>query len=410
MKTNTERLFLHLLELGKVGEKENGGITRLSFTEEEKQAKELVKAYMKEAGLLVREDSVGNLIGRKEGTNANAPVILIGSHLDSVPDGGKFDGSLGVLAGIEVLHSLMEQKIKTTHPIEVIAFKDEEGARFGCGMIGSRAITGKLGLELLKQVDASGISMAEAMKETGLDIAEIVDLARNPECVKAYIELHIEQGKVLEDHHLPIGIVSGIAGPVWMNFTLIGEAGHAGATPMNVRRDPIVAGAKIITYINNRTKRYPDAVATIGQINILPNAINVIPSQMEFSLDLRDVHEATRDKIEILIRSYAEKICDRHGIKLDINILQRVSPSLCNSEICNIIEEGCKEAGEEPFYLVSGAGHDGMQFKDFCPVGMIFVRSRNGISHRADEWSSQEDCGAGTEVLYNTILKLDKYT
>lgn len=409
MMINEERLYQHLLELGKIGENENCGITRLSFTKEEKEAKKLVESYMKQAGLDVREDAVGNLIGRKEGLNPEAAIILIGSHLDTVPNGGKFDGTLGVIAGIEVLQSMNENGIKTIHPMEVIAFTDEEGSRFGSGMLGSRGIAGTLKTDALRHTDQDGISIAEAMEKAGLDPKKIDDSARKGETVKAYLELHIEQGQVLENKNLPVGIVTGIAGPLWVKFTLTGEAGHAGSTPMNLRRDPMIAASKIIGYIDAETRKYANAVTTIGKIAALPGGINVIPQQIEFTLDLRDSDESIRDEIENKIKFYAGQICHESKIELNITVLQRVAPCPCSQEICGIIEEACTAAGVHSAYLMSGAGHDGMQFKDFCPIGMIFVRSTKGISHRPDEWSSKEDCGNGAEVLYYTILKLDKH-
>jgi allantoate deiminase len=408
MIINKSRLFDHLSQLSHIGRHENGGITRFSFTKEEKEAKELVSTYMKQAGLVVWEDVMGNLIGRKEGTNKEAETILIGSHLDTVPQGGRFDGALGVIAGIEILQAMNEQRIETIHPIEVIAFTDEEGSRFGNGMFGSRAIAGTLKAEDFQFVDEQGISVAEAMKNAGLDPDKAYTAARKAEGVKAYIELHIEQGKVLENHNLPVGVVSGIAGPLWLKFTLTGEAGHAGATPMNIRRDPVIAASRIIDHIDKETRKYSNAVATIGKISVLPGGINIIPKQIEFTLDLRDIDETIRDNIENNIKSYAEQVCSKYGIELDVSIIQRVAPTLCSQEISRIIGEACKISGINPFVLTSGAGHDGMQFKDFCPIGMIFVRSQKGISHTPEEWSSEDDCGNGAEVLYHTVLKLAK--
>lgn len=229
------------MELGEIGKQLSGGVTRLSFTAEERRAKDLVVSYMREAGLAVHEDAAGNVIGRKEGTNREASVVLIGSHLDSVYNGGRFDGPLGVLAGIEVVQSMNEQGVKTHHPIEVVAFTDEEGARFRFGMIGSRAMAGTLPPEALDYRDANGISVAEAMRWAGGDPNRLHEAARKRGTVKAYVELHIEQGRVLEEAGLPVGIVTGIAGLIWVKFTIEGKAEHAGATPMSLRRDPLAA-------------------------------------------------------------------------------------------------------------------------------------------------------------------------
>src|ERR671917_289807 len=245
-----ERLWRRISDLGEIGGQEEGGVTRLSLTDEERAAKDRVASYMEEAGLSVREDAAGNLIGRREGRNPETPAVLIGSHVDSVYNGGNFDGPLGVLAGIEVLQTMEERGIETEHPVEVVAFTDEEGVRFSFGMIGSRALAGKLTPEdLTSYEDEDGVSIAEAMFAYGLDPELIGDAARPEDSVRAYVELHIEQGRVLENEDLPAGVVTGIAGPVWLRFILEGETGHAGATPMNLRRDALAAAAEIMGVI-----------------------------------------------------------------------------------------------------------------------------------------------------------------
>jgi allantoate deiminase len=403
---NEERLWSRLMQLSEIGKQEDGGITRLSFSPEERQAKDLVMTFMKEAGLSIREDEVGNLIGRKEGRIKDAPVILIGSHLDSVPNGGNFDGPLGVIAGIEVLQTMNEQGIVTEKPIEVIAFTDEEGTRFGFGMIGSRAIAGTLTYYDLKHTDENGISIAMAMKEVGFDPSNISNAAKEKGSVKAYLELHIEQGKVLENENLSVGVVSGIAGPLWTKWTLKGEAAHAGTAPMHIRKDPLVAAANIIEIIEDEVKKYKNAVGTVGKMSVKPGGVNVIPGQVEFTFDLRDIDKNVRNNIEQNIAAKAKKICQDRGVELVIEDLQRVPPAPCSTEIQEIIRNSCKELGIDTMTLPSGAGHDGMQLIDLCPIGMIFVRSKNGISHNPEEWSSKEDCAKGTQVLYHSVLEL----
>lgn len=404
---NAERLWDRLMQLGTIGTCEAGGITRLSFSPEERAAKDLIAGFMKEAGLTVREDEVGNLIGRKEGKNPAAPVVLIGSHIDSVPSGGNFDGPLGVLAGVEVLQTMIEQGVETEHPIEVLAFTDEEGTRFGFGMIGSRGIAGSLTQdELLLPQDGQGISIAEAMRNSGLDPEKIKGAARTPESVKAYVELHIEQGKVLESRGLSVGVVSGIAGPLWVKFVLEGEAGHAGATPMNLRRDPLTAAAEVMLCIEREAARMPISVGTVGKMQVFPGGVNIIPGRVEFSLDLRDIDEAIRDEVEQRIMSEAEAICARRNVGLTVELLQKVPPVACSEMIQDAIREACAAEGLETMTLPSGAGHDGMQLLDLCPVGMIFARSRDGISHNPAEYTSKEDCGNGAQVLYRTVLSL----
>ncbi|MUG47339.1 Zn-dependent hydrolase [Paenibacillus woosongensis] len=407
MEINKDRLWARLMELGEIGKQSSGGVTRYSFTLDESRAKELVIAYMKEAGLAVREDAAGNIIGRREGTNPEAAVVLTGSHIDTVPDGGMFDGALGVLSAIEALQRIDELEIRNVHPIEVIAFTDEEGSRFGFGMIGSRAVAGTLRQEDLEQRDEQAVSIADAMRSAGLAPERIGEAAKPPHEVKAYVELHIEQGRVLENLNKPVGLVTGIAGPLWQQFTLSGQAGHAGATPMPLRRDPMQAAAEILNYIYAEAKKYENAVATVGKLRTLPGGVNVIPGEVQFSLDLRDIDEAERDRLEASIRAYSQQVCEKLGIELRIDLLQRVAPAPSSPMVQEAVAQAGKLAGlSELPRLVSGAGHDGMQFSSLWPLGMIFVRSRNGISHNPEEWSSSEDCTAGTEVLYHTLLQL----
>lgn len=404
-----DRIWKRIFELAEIGKREKGGVSRLSFTEEERAAKELAASYMEEAGLSVYEDAVGNLIGHHEGRDPDAPAVLVGSHLDSVYNGGNFDGPLGVLAGIEILQTMHERGVETEHPIEVVAFTDEEGARFGFGMIGSRALAGTLTPEdLRRHEDERGTSIAEAMGNIGLDPDSIGDAARPPGSVKAYVELHIEQGKLLENEDLPVGIVTGIAGPLWLRFGLEGEARHAGTTPMRLRRDALAAATHIMRSVEAEASRTGTTVGTVGQLSLSPGGINIIPGQVEFSLDLRDIDERVRDEVEQRIVQEANKLCDERAIGLSIETLQRVAPVPCSESVQNAAKSACEELDLRPYFLASGAGHDGMQLRDLCPVGMVFARSKGGISHNPAEWTSQEDCVVGCNLLYRTVLNLAK--
>lgn len=404
---DAERLWRRISDLGEVGKVEGGGVTRLSFTREERAAKDRVASYMEEAGLAVYEDAVGNLFGRREGRDAGAPAVLIGSHVDSVYNGGNFDGSLGVLAGIEVLHAMEEEGLETGHPVEVVAFTDEEGVRFSLGMIGSRALAGKLTPEdLTTYKDENGVSIAEAMRAYGLDPNRVEEAARSEGSVKAYVELHIEQGRVLESEDLPAGVVTGIAGPLWLRFVLEGEAGHAGATPMNLRRDALAAAAEIAGLVETTAVRTGTTVGTVGRLDLEPGGINIIPGTARFTLDLRDIDEGVRDRVEGRILQGAEEACRRRGVGLEIETLQRLAPAPCSELVRDAAKRACERLGIRPHALPSGAGHDGMQLTDLYPMGMIFVRSRDGLSHNPDEWSSKEDCAVGANVLYWTVLDL----
>lgn len=401
-----ERLWRRISQLGKIGRREGGGVTRLSFSEEERAAKDLVTSYMEEAGLSVREDAVGNLIGRREGKNPEAPVVLIGSHVDSVYDGGDFDGPLGVLAGVEVLQTMQENGVEAEHPVEVVAFTDEEGARFSFGMIGSRALAGRLSEEDLRHADADGVSVADAMRERGLDPERIGEAARHEGSVKAYVELHIEQGRVLESEDLPAGIVSGIAGPVWLSFSLEGETGHAGATPMNLRRDALAAAAEILGVIEGEASATGTSVGTVGRIEARPGGVNIIPGDVRFTLDLRDIDESVRDGVEARVRERATETCERRGVGLETEELQRLAPAPCSEVVRNTAERACERVGIRPLSLQSGAGHDGMQFAGLWPMGMIFVRSKDGVSHNPAEFSTKEDCAVGCGILYYAVQDL----
>ncbi len=402
---NSNRLWSRIHELSSIGQTPDNGVTRFSYTDVEHEANEQVKKYMEEAGLEVTFDAVGNVIGTLPGSK-DLPAILLGSHLDTVPNGGKFDGSLGVLTAIEVVQSLQEQNIHLNHPVKVIAFKDEEGSRFGFGMIGSLAVAGNLQKKDLQRKDANGVSLHDAMIKQGYSPENILEARMDD--VKLYLELHIEQGKVLEKENVPVGVVTGIAGPLWLKFSLIGQAEHAGATPMNQRKDPLVAASLIISETEKLAKKYENAVATVGTISLAPGGVNVIPGSVEFTIDIRDVKEELRDQLEKQIKDYAATITAEREIDLSIEDLQRVAPVLCSNEIQNTIKESIADQGYPVISLPSGAGHDGMQFKDRFPVGMIFVRSQHGISHNPQEFTTKEDAKAGAETMLKTVCKLDK--
>ena len=401
-----ERLWRRLSELAEVGKRESGGVTRLSFTEEERAAKDLVASFMQEAGLAVREDSAGNLFGRREGGDPDAPAVLVGSHVDSVYEGGNFDGPLGVLAGIEVAQTMEEGGVETVRPVEVVAFTDEEGARFSFGMIGSRALAGTLSGEDLQHEDEDGVSIAEAMRNYGLDPERISEAARPGGSLAAYLELHIEQGRVLEKEALPVGIVTGIAAPVWRRLIFGGETGHAGTTPMEMRRDALAAAAEVATVVEREASVTGTSVGTVGQMSVEPGGINIIPGRVELSLDLRDIDEGTRDLVEDRILERARGVCEGRGVGFETEVLQRMTPVSCSETVRGAVLAACEGLGLGTYDLASGAAHDGMQLVELCPVGMIFVRSKAGVSHSPDEWSSKEDCTAGANVLYHATIDL----
>jgi len=401
-----KRLWRRLSELAEIGKQESGGVTRLSLTKVERAAKDLVASFMEEAGLEVREDAAGNLFGRREGKDPGAQAVLVGSHLDSVYEGGNFDGPLGVLAGVEVAQTMEEGGVETIRPVEVVAFTDEEGTRFSFGMIGSRALAGTLSEEDLQHEDEDGISIADAMRHYGLDPERIEEAARPRDSLAAYLELHVEQGRVLQNEDLPVGVVTGIAAPVWRRLVFTGETGHAGTTPMKLRRDALAAAAEVAAVVEDEALATGTSVGTVGQLSLEPGGINIIPGRVELSLDLRDIDEGTRDLIEDRILERARALCEGRGVGLETEVLQRMTPISCSETVRGAVRAACEGLDLGTYDLASGAAHDGMQLVGLCPVGMIFVRSKGGVSHNPDEWSSKEDCMAGANVLYHATLDL----
>ena len=407
MNINSERLWNRIHKLSEIGKDENGGVTRLAFTETERKAKDLVITFMKDAGLAVREDEVGNLIGRREGAIFNSQVVMTGSHIDSVINGGNFDGPAGVLSAIEALQTMNEKGIVTESPLEVIVFTDEEGARFSTGMLGSLSAAGKLSKkELYSAKDKNGVTIAEAMKQAGLDPELAANAKRNPEEIKAYVELHIEQGKVLENADASVGIVTGIVGVDWYRVTLKGEAGHAGTTPMGLRKDPLAAAAKIMSYGEELARNEKSAVVTVGQLEVKPGGINIIPGEVAFSFDIRDIKKENMNDIFAKLKAYIETTCDERGIELEIQQLHSLDPSPCSESIIKKMEESFAETEVQSIKLISGAGHDAMVMASITDMGMIFIRSKDGISHNPKEWSDQKDLAMGAEVLFKTLVKL----
>lgn len=403
---NQTRLFERLNSLGNIGRTPQGGVTRLALSELDRQGIDLIGGWMHEAGLQVRMDAAGNLIGRKEGRVADWPVVLTGSHSDTTQEGGMFDGALGIVGGIEVLQTMSEHGVVTDHALEVCAYRDEEGCRFAASYSGSRIMTGKHEPTRLLRTDENGISIAQALQALGIDPERVQEAARVPGSVKAHVELHIEQGNVLASRGLSVGIVTGICASSRSRITLTGEARHAGTTPMSLRRDPMAAAAAIIQMIEEEARLTQSAVATVGSIRAFPGGVNVIPNKVEFSLDCRDIDAAVRDVLLDRIVAQSRGICEERDIGFDITIFGRGVSKLCSNEVQEPIKSAFEKLNFPVFSLPSGAGHDSGSYYDFCPMGMIFVRSKDGISHNPDEWSTPEDCADGVRILYYTLLEL----
>lgn len=406
---NGERLASRLDELSRIGLMDSGGVTRPGYSAEEKEAKELVIRWMKNAGLTVTEDGAGNVFGRLEGKTAG-PSIASGSHVDSVPNGGHFDGPLGVLSALEVAESWRETGFIPEKPYEIVIFSDEEGSRFKSSLTGSRAFMGQLKPEEMDSLhDENGKTFREVLSEYGSSAEECLKAGRNGREFETFVEVHIEQGKVLERENQPVGVVKGIAGPASLEVTFTGEAGHAGNTPMAGRRDPLVAASLFVAAIENFPKQISDtAVATVGKLNVHPNGFNVIAQEVILTVDIRDIFEETRDQLLDLIKTEAVKIAEERGIEVQMKLNAKIKPL----PISEVLQAGIAESLEKfditPVYIPSGAGHDTMIVGTEVPAAMLFVRSRDGISHNPREWTSLNDCVYGVHVLKHFVEGLMK--
>ncbi|MFD2922426.1 M20 family metallo-hydrolase [Halobacillus naozhouensis] len=405
-----DRIAKRLHEISKIGLTEDGGSLRVGFSQEEKKAKTLVKGWMEELGLSVREDGAGNVFGRLEGKDTSLPAIVSGSHLDSVPNGGHFDGPLGVLSSLELVESWRITGYQPTRPYEVVIFSDEEGSRFNSGLTGSRAMTGDVDMELQSSlVDSNGHSFERVMNETGLSEESFAGAVRNLKEIESFVEVHIEQGKKLEQQNLPVGIVSGIAGPSWLEVEFRGSAGHAGNTPMTERQDALVAAGEFISNIHELPGRVSDsAVATVGKLHVYPNGINVIPGKVALHVDIRDIHEETRTELIKLIITEAEKASDKFGVRCNHKQTLQVTPVPIQSGIKQHLRQAMAEHNIRAAELPSGAGHDALIIGRHLPAAMLFVKSKNGVSHNPDEWSSLNDCVQGVHVLKSYVESIDK--
>ncbi|MGM0875383.1 MAG: allantoate amidohydrolase [Bacillota bacterium] len=386
--------------------KPSKGVTRLSFTQESRAAENLVIDWMKQAGMSVKKDEMSNIIGRYEGIDPLAPVLMMGSHLDSVVDAGKYDGILGVLAAIEVVQVLSDCGISPIHPIEVISFCDEEGTRFHTTFLGSKAIAGTLVEEDLQQQDDSGISIASALNNIGIDPSKFRAAKRNRKELLGFLELHIEQGPVLQEKQFPCGIVTGFAGASRFMLHIEGKAGHAGTVPLERRKDALVGAAEAIVLIENNAKLMNCLMATVGKLLVKPGASNVIPGYVSFSLDVRDLNEDRKYSFIQNIFQEIQHICQERKLSFRYEKIFEVPPVSCSEEFVTLIEEVFIENSFPAIHMVSGAGHDTMAMSDITEVGMIFVRCKDGISHHPDEYVSIEDIEIGTRLLLETVLKI----
>jgi len=391
--------------IGKIGDT---GTSRPAMSQLEKQAFNLAASWMKDAGMTTHIDHFGNLIGRLEGTDPELPVLMMGSHLDSQPYGGRFDGVAGVLGAIEVVMAMKENNIRPKRSVEVISFADEEGWRFNKGLFGSRGILGKLEEGELERKDKEGIARMQALKDFGCDPNKFKESEYSQGSIHAYLELHIEQGPVLDIAGKPVGIVSGISGPLWLTVKLKGMAGHAGSVPMPLRKDALLGAAEITVALHKIVTQKPGnpTVGTVATMNVFPASRNIIAEEVSFTVDLRDIDHERRDQYESQLRRKIKAICKKHGLSYEISEDTNSAPRYCADWIKNIIASNCHKLSLEAPQLMSGPFHDAMALSYACDYGMIFVRCKDGISHNPLEYSSYEDLALATEVLYGTALDI----
>ena len=405
LRVNGARLNEHLKALSEFGKNPQGGVSRVAYSEADRQGREYVMGLMRAAKLDVSVDAAGNLIGRRPAANNDDSLrpILFGSHIDSVPEGGNYDGNVGSLAAIEVAQTLFENKVMTRHPLEVVILQNEEG-----GLIGSRAMDGELGEKELDLVSRSGKTIREGIKFIGGDPAKLATVKRSKGSIAAYLELHIEQGGTLEADKVDIGIVEGIVGINWWDVTIEGFANHAGTTAMNNRQDALLAGAKFIEAVNRVVTSVPGRqVGTVGRIQALPGAPNVIPGKVVLSLELRDLDARKIDMLYQKIRAEADQIAQSGKVTFDFKQINVNIPAPTDTRIRAIIDSSAKELGLSTKVLPSGAGHDAQDMARLAPVGMIFIPSVGGISHSPKEFSTPKDIENGANVLLGAVMKVD---
>jgi len=403
LRVNGARLNRHLAELAEFGKNPQGGVTRLAYSEADRQGREYVMGLMRAARLDVRIDAAGNIVGRRAGRDPRLPPLVCGSHIDSVPDGGNYDGDVGSLGAIEVAQTLAENGVATRHPLEVIVFQNEEG-----GLIGSRALSGDLTERELELVSRSGKTIRDGIRFIGGDPERLATVRRKRGDVAAYVELHIEQGGFLDAERLDIGIVEGIVGINWWDVTVEGFANHAGTTPMDRRRDALLAAARFVEGVNRVVTSVPGRqVGTVGRIQALPGAPNVIPGKVVLSLELRDLDAAKIAQLYERIRAEARRIAEASGTTFDFKEINVNVPAPTDARVRAVIAQAARELGLTTKLMPSGAGHDAQDMARLGPIGMIFIPSVGGISHSPRELSRPHDITNGANVLMHTVLRLD---
>ena len=410
VRIDSERLWGRIVALGEIGAIIGPGgelgCARLALTDADREGRDLVSGWMRDLGLVVTIDAIGNVVGTRAGTDPGAAPVMTGSHIDTVATGGRFDGNLGVLAGLEVVETLETLGIATRRPISVAFFTDEEGARFAPDMLGSLVYVGGMALEEALDVTATddGARLGDELARIGYAGPIPCPSASPPH---AYVELHIEQGPILEDEGVTIGVVEGVQGISWTELTITGRSAHAGTTPMSLRRDPAVVAAAITTFARELTRRLGGAqVATVGRIDLHPNLVNVVPATATITVDLRNTDEETLVVAEDAVVAEVARLADAEDVTVTRRSLARFRPVEFDAQTVDLVEATARRLGYSTWRLPSGAGHDAQMLARICPTAMIFTPSAGGLSHNIAEYTAPEDVAAGANVLLQTLLEL----
>jgi beta-ureidopropionase / N-carbamoyl-L-amino-acid hydrolase len=404
IKCDGERLWASLMRMAEIGATEKGGVCRLTATDGDRKARELFARWSEEAGCTVKVDRLGNMFARRPGRDADRPPVALGSHLDSQPTGGKFDGALGVLAGLEALRTLNDTGVETAAPIEVVNWTNEEGSRFAPPMTCSGAYAGIFTVEFTEsRVDGEGRSLGEELRRIGFAGPEPVGGHR----LGAYLELHIEQGPVLEAEQKLVGIVTGGQAQRWYEATVTGQEAHAGPTPMDRRRDALVAAARLVEAVNAIGREFqPSACATVGHLRVHPNSRNVVPGRVFLTVDFRHPDDGVLAQMDAALRQRASQITASADVDLVLDCIWHCPPTIFDPKCVAAVRAAARDLALPAREMISGAGHDAFYVARVAPTAMIFVPCRDGISHNEAEYASPEACAAGCDVLVNAALRL----
>jgi N-carbamoyl-L-amino-acid hydrolase len=398
----SERLWQSLMEMAEIGQTSGGGVCRLALTDEDLAARELFIKWCKDANLTIRVDELGNIFARRAGSDVNAHPVMTGSHLDTQPLGGRFDGAYGVLAGLEVVRTLNDTKIETIHPIDIVVWTNEEGSRFPAGCMGSAVFAGQRNLDaMLNLTDADGYTVKDELKRIGFDGLTKCGHVE----IAALYEVHIEQGPILENENKTIGVVTGAQGLRCFWVHVSGIEGHAGTLPMNKRRDAFQGAARMAVAIDNLAITFvPPPVITIGVVNVGPGSRSTIPGTTSFMIDCRCPDEQGLNELEDEIKTICEGIAKTRGLGIKIELISKITPISFNKDCINSVRNAAKKRQLEHRDIGSGAGHDACHVSIVAPVGMIFIPCKHGISHNEEEYASPDDIAAGAQVLFDVVV------